>query len=106
MSTWVTPGTEAKSGTIKRNCLPQTLHATKVFEATDERNPKVYQEHVLLLVAWRTQIDDLTTPSDCFLEIFRVMCLLEASMIDASKVHENPPSVGVFLVQDVKPLLT
>jgi hypothetical protein len=101
----VTPGTEEKCGTIKRNCLLQTVHATKVFEAAGKRKCKVLQEHVLALVVRRTQKEDLTIPSNCFLKIFQVVCLPEAGMIDASKVHENPYSVGVFLIQEVKRLL-
>jgi hypothetical protein len=102
----VAPGTEAKRGTMKRNCLFQTVHAAKVLEATGERIPKVHQEYVLALVAWRTHKEDLTVPSDCFLKIFRVICMLEAGIIGASKVKEILHSVGVFLVQEVKRLLT
>jgi hypothetical protein len=100
--TWMTPGTEAKSGTIKRNSLLQTVNATKIFEATPKRRCKVYQELVLLLVVRRTHKEGLAKLSDCFVNIFRVICFPGPDMIDVSKVIENPHSVGVFLVQEVK----
>jgi hypothetical protein len=76
-----------------------------VIEATGKRIRKVAQDYVLVLVAWRTQKEDLTIPADRFFKISRVICSHEAGTIDASKVREIPHSLGAFLVREVKRLL-
>ena len=106
LSTWVTRGTEVKSGMIMQNCFLQTVHVTKAIEASDEQSHKILQEKVLALVVQRTQKQGFMKPTDCFLKIFRVMCFHEVGVIDPHKVRENQPLLGVFLVQEVKRLLT